>query len=201
MAQGQPIVGSVEQFEGLRLERVSDPQRSALWNGLIENYHYLRGWRLSGEQVRYLIICERGVLGALGYGAAALKVAVRDRWIGWDARQRETMRVAVVNNRRFLILPWVRVHNLASRVLSLGARNVARDYTRLYGRRPVLLETFVESGRFSGASYRAANWQYLGESTGRGRGDRQHRAALPTKAIYVYPLEPQFRRTLLGSGR
>jgi len=205
VAQGVPppqeIVGSVEQLEGVRLERVSDAQHSALWNVLIERYHYLHGWRLSGEQVRYLIVCEAGVLGAVGYGAAALKLAVRDRWIGWDARQRETMRSAVVNNRRLLILPWVRVRNLASRVLSLGGRAVVRDYARLYSRRAVLLETFVESGRFTGASYRAANWQYLGESTGRGRNDRHHQAARAAKAVYVYPLERHFRRTLLGCGR
>lgn len=194
--RAEALAGSVEHLSGLRLERVANPEASALWNGLIERYHYLRGWRLSGEQVRYLVVCEAGVLGALGFGAAALKVAVRDQWIGWSRVQRGRQRRRVVNNRRFLILPWVGVRNLASRVLSLSARAVVRDYAHLYGTRPVLLESFVEAGRFTGASYRAANWQHVGTTRGRGRGDREHRAALPVKDLYVYVLEPNFRQLL-----
>lgn len=197
----EPIEGSVEGLAELRLERVTQPATSGLWNALIERHHYLRGWRLSGHQVRYLIVWQGGILGAIGFGAAALKLAVRDQWIGWSAEQRERQRRLVVNNRRFLILPWVRVRNLASRVLSLGARAVVRDYQSLYGIRPVLLESFIEAQRFTGSSYRAANWQCLGHSAGRGRGDREHRHALAPKALYVYALERNFRQVLTGEGR
>ena len=198
---GEPLEGSVEGLAELRLERVTQRATSCLWNALIERHHYLRGWRLSGHQVRYLIVWQGGILGALGFGAAALKVAVRDQWIGWNAEQREQQRRLVVNNRRVLILPWVRVRNLASRVLSLAARAVVRDYQQLYGIRPVLLESFIEAHRFTGSSYRAANWQCLGHSAGRGRGDREHRQAVAPKALYVYALARNFRRVLTGAGR
>jgi hypothetical protein len=144
---------------------------------------------LPGAQLRYLIGWERGVLGAIGFGAAAWKVAVRDRWIGWEAATREQHLQRVVNNARFLILPWVRVANLASKVLALAARQVPDEFGERYGVRPVLLETFVEAGRFAGTCY-------LGETTGRGKLDRYKRRALPVKDVYVYPLEKGFRQAL-----
>lgn len=102
----------------------------------------------------------------------------------------------MLNNARFLLLPWVRVRNLASKVLALAARQVAEDFAARYGQRPVLLETFVEIPRFRGSCHRAANWQYPGETRGRGKCDVAHRAALPRKGIYVYPLAADFRRAL-----
>jgi hypothetical protein len=146
--------------------------------------------------MRYLIQSDEGVLGALGFGAAAWKVACRDRWIGWDRSQRETRLGRVVNNARFLLLPWVRVRNLASRVLALAAARVGEDFAVRYGERVVLLETFVERPRFAGTCYRAANWHYLGETAGRGKCDVKHRAALPRKGVYVYPLAADFRAAL-----
>lgn len=195
------VGGSVEQLCGLRLRRVERAADSALWNALIERYHYMGGSRLSGQQVRYLIDWQGGLLGAIGFGAAALKIAARESWIGWTQCQRERYRSRVVNNRRFLLLPWITVRNLASRVLALSARAVRHDYERLYAIRPVLLETFVEAGRFSGSCYRAANWQHIGQSGGRGRNDRQHRAEVAVKDLYVYPLTPQFREVLTGAVR
>jgi len=102
----------------------------------------------------------------------------------------------VLNNARFLILPWVRVRNLASRVLSLASRRIGVDFAARYGIRPVLLETFVETGRFRGTCYRAANWACLGQTTGRGKCDRTHSARLPLKDVYVYPLQRDFRPQL-----
>ena len=192
----RPLHGSVGELSGLRLEAVSGKATSRLWNGLVERYHYLGYTPLPGAQVRYLIDSDQGQLGAIGFGAAAWKVAPRDRWIGWDRPTREAHLGRVLNNARFLLLPWVRVKNLASRVLALSATRVADDFAERYGERPVLLETFVETGRFRATCYRAANWQYLGETQGRGKGDRTHRAALPRKGVYVYPLTPRFRREL-----
>ncbi len=191
-----PLEGSVGQLTGLRLAPVADVESSRLWNGLIDRYHYLGYTPLPGAQVRYLIESDRGVLGALGFGAAAWKVAARDRWIGWDRRQREAHLGRVVNNARFLLLPWVRVRNLASRVLALAAARVAEDFAERYGERVVLLETFVEQPRFAGTCYRAANWRYLGETAGRGKCDVAHRAELPRKGVYVYPLAADFRAAL-----
>lgn len=184
------------QLEGLHLAPVVGKELSALCNGVIERYHYLGYQPLAGAQLRYLIRWRGGELGAVSWGAAAWKVAPRDRWIGWDARMREQHLGKVLNNARFLILPWVRSKNLASKVLGMSARRVAEDFERAYGVRPVLLETFVESGRFRGTCYRAANWMHLGHTQGRGRSDRTHSAALAVKEIYVLALEKDFRSRL-----
>jgi len=194
--QERPLGGCAGALSGLRLSPVTDKAASRLWNGLIDRYHYLGYTPLPGAQVRYLIESEQGLLGALGFGAAAWKVAVRDRWIGWERAAREAHLGRVLNNARFLLLPWVQVRHLASKVLALAARQVAEDFAARYGERPVLLETFVEVPRFAGTCYRAANWQYVGETAGRGKCDVAHRAALARKAVYVYPLAADFRRTL-----
>ena len=191
-----PVERRVGELSGLRLEAVTDQRVSRLWNGLIDRYHYLGYTPLPGAQLRYLIRWDGGVLGAIGFGAAAWKVAARDRWIGWGRAAREAHLGRVLNNARFLILPWVRVKHLASKVLSLAARRVAEDFPARYGEPLVLLETFVETPRFAGTCYRAANWQSLGETSGRGKLDRHHRAALPRKGVYVYPLRADFRAAL-----
>ena len=194
--QERPLVGSAGGVSGLRLEAVADKEASRLWNALIDRYHYLGYTPLPGAQMRYLIESDQGLLGVLGFGAAAWKVAARDRWIGWEREAREAHLGRVLNNARFLLLPWIRVKNLASRVLALAAVQVAEDFAARYGQRPVLLETFVEIPRFAGTCYRAANWRYLGETTGRGKCDVTHQAALPRKGVYVYPLAADFRRAL-----
>jgi hypothetical protein len=191
-----PLAGSVGGLSSLRLSPVTDKPASRLWNGLIDRYHYLGYRPLPGAQLRYLVESDQGLLGALGFGAAAWKVAARDRWIGWEAPCREAHLGRVLNNARFLILPWVQVKNLASKVLALAAKRIPDDFAARYGERPVLLETFVEQPRFRGTCYRAANWRHLGETAGRGKLDRHHRAALPRKAVYVYPLTPNFRAAL-----
>jgi len=191
-----PVTGSVKDLPGLVLDAVQGKEDSALWNGLVDRHHYLGYTPLPGAQLRYLIRWEGGVLGALGFGAAAWKVAARDQWVGWTAVEREAHLCRVINNARFLILPWVKVRNLASRVLSLAARRVVGDFEAHYGIRPVLLETFVEQQRFRGTCYRAANWTRVGETTGRGKCDRRHRADLPVKDIYLYPLQRGFRAAL-----
>ena len=192
----QPLTGKVGELTGLSLQPVLDQRASRLWNGLIDRYHYLGYKPLAGAQLRYLIRWDGGVLGAIGFGAAAWRVAARDTWIGWGRDEREASLGRVLNNARFLILPWVQVKNLASKVLALAARRVAEDFPPRYGEPVVLLETFVETPRFAGTCYRAANWQYLGETRGRGKLDRTHQAALPRKAVYVYPLRADFRTAL-----
>ena len=194
----EAVTGSVEALAGLRLDVVAGAEESALWNGLVDRYHYLGYTPLAGAQMRYLICWDGGVVGTLGFAAAAWKVAARDRWVGWDEAARQAHLPRVVNNARFLILPWVEVRNLASRVLGLASRRVADDFEARYGVRPVLLETFVEQPRYRGTCYRAANWVRVGETTGRGKLDRHHRAKLPVKAVYLYPLRRDFRAALGG---
>jgi hypothetical protein len=179
----------------VRLEVVAHRADSRLWNGLISTYHYQGYTRLCGAQIRYLIHSDRGVLGAMGFSAPALSLRDRDRWIGWTCAQRTNNRHLVVNNSRFLLLPWVRVPNLASHVLARAARRLPSDFEPRYGYTPALLESFVERSRFSGTCYRAANWLCVGQTTGRGRTDlrprrQREREAPPLsiKAIWLYPL-------------
>ncbi len=193
---GWPIDRPVEQLDDLRLHRVSDRRTSHLWNEYIQRYHYLGYQPLPGAQIRYLAVAQDQILALLGFGAAAWKLAPRDRWIGWSASQRQQHLHLVINNARFLILPWITSRNLASKLLAMTARCVAQDWTTRYGYRPVLMETFVESQRFTGTCYRAANWTHVGQTQGRGKLDSQHRAPLPVKDIWLYPLHKRFRHSL-----
>ena len=193
----QPEVhGSISEIANLSLHRVITKADSKLWNELVARYHYLGYKPLPGAQIRYFVKHENTLLAALGFGAAAWKVAARDSFVGWTHEERIAHLHLVVNNARFLILPWVHVPNLASRILSLSARQVVRDWLKLYGYQPVLLETFVEQERFSGTCYKAANWLYAGQTTGRGKLDRHHRQNVPVKDVYVYPLHRRFRQAL-----
>lgn len=191
-----PLSCPVNELEGLSLQLVDTKADSALWNTLIDQHHYLGYTPLPGAQLRYLIRWQGGLLGAIGWGAAAWKVASRDQWLGWNAQEREAGLSRVVNNARFLILPWIQCRNLASKVLALSERRVADDFDARYAVRPVLLETFVEKQRFRGTCYRAANWQHLGQTQGRGKCDRDHQAKLPIKDLYVRPLIRDFRHHL-----
>jgi len=193
---GLPIDRPVEQLGDLRLDLVEDRRSSHLWNEYIQRYHYLGYQPLPGAQLRYLAISQGQVLALLGFGAAAWKLAPRDRWIGWSHAQREQRLHLVINNARFLILPWITSRNLASKLLAMTARRVAEDWNHRYSYRPVLMETFVETPRFAGTCYRAANWIHAGQTRGRGKLDTRHQAALAIKDIWLYPLEKKGRRIL-----
>jgi hypothetical protein len=165
----------------------------------VGRYHYLGYQRPFGAHQRYFIVSRKAEalrLGCLLFAASAWAVAARDGWIGWSARARAERLNWVINNSRFLIFPWVRIANLASRALGLVTRRVGQDWQRRYGYRPVLLETFVDPQRYRGTCYQAANWIGLGETAGRGRLDRHKRYLSTRKLVYVYPLRPDFRRVL-----
>lgn len=184
------------QLSDLCLQRVADRPQSHLWNEYIDRYHYLGYQPLPGAQIRYFARASNRILALLGFGAAAWKIAPRDRFIGWTDPQRRLHLQLVVNNARFLILPWVQSRNLASKLLAMATRRLADDWYHRYGYRPVLVETFVETPRFQGTCYKAANWLYLGQTQGRGKLDVQRKAQLPKKSIWVYPLHLNFRPLL-----
>lgn len=177
-----------------------DKALSRLWNRMMEEHHYLGRGPLCGKQVRYLIRGCNSWLGGLSFSSAAWRLRSRDEWIGWDERGRQENLHKVVCNSRFLILRGVRIRNLASRMLGLSAKRLKEDWQKRYGYSPVLLESFVEDGRFIGTSYRAANWQHIGRTAGRGRQDRKHDVAVPVKSVYVLPLEKDYQRELCGAG-
>ena len=190
-----PFEVAVHELEELRLEPVERPS-SALWNEYIDRYHYLGYKPLAGAQLRYFAYAGERLLGLLGFGAAAWKTGPRDAWIGWSREQRQRNLSAVVNNARFLILPWIRVESLASKLLSLAARRLPAHWQQRYGYRPVLLETFVEAPRFAGTCYRAANWTCVGQTQGRGKLGDHRLAQVPVKTVWVYPLAKDFREQL-----
>jgi hypothetical protein len=192
----EPISLPAGALGKLLLRPVDTPVDSSLWNELIERYHYLGYKPLPGAQIRYLVFGNSRLLAALGFGAAAWALAPRDRFVGWTTQQRQRNLQFIVNNARFLILPWVTSHNLASRILAGIARQLRQDWQKLYGYQPVLLETFVEQNRFCGTCYRAANWIHVGQTQGRGKLDRKNRYSLPVKEIFLYPLHKYFRQEL-----
>ncbi len=186
---------AVHELEDLHLDLV-DRKGSALWNEYIDRYHYLGYKPLPGAQLRYFAYAGERLVGVLGFGAAAWKTGPRDAWIGWSRAQRHRNLWGIANNARFLILPWIRVRCLASKLLSMVSRVLPQDWEHRYGYRPVLLETFVETGRFQGTCYRAANWRCVGHTQGRGKLGDHRIAQVPVKAVWVYPLVQDFRERL-----
>ncbi len=191
-----PLSIAAGELGELDFRVVASRRESSLWKELIERYHYLGYKPLPGAQIRFLIFGRSQLLGAIGFGASAWKVAPRDRWIGWTAEERSRNLHLIVNNARFLILPWITSHNLASRILSGVVRLLPALWQQSYGFAPVLLETFVDRERFRGTCYRAANWIPLGQTQGRGKLDRKHEYALPVKDVFVLPLRKDFREHL-----
>lgn len=194
----QPITGNARALAPLRLDEVSGrPEPRAEARAALASFHYLGYRRPVGENLQYTARDPQGrLLAVLEFGAAAWKCAPRDQWIGWSVTQRETGLAGIANNRRFLLLPWVQVPRLASWLLGQIACRIAADWQAKYGHRVVLLETFVEAGRFRGTCYRAANWHPLGSTTGRSRQDRHGTLQVPVKEVYTYPLGRDFRKGL-----
>lgn len=190
----QPEIYNKAGEFNLKLELV-DNCGSALWNEFIDRYHYLGYKTLPGAQLRYFVKADNQILALLGFGAAAWKTAPRDKYIGWDKPARKKNLHLVVNNARFLILPWVHSKNLGSKILSLASKRICADWQKRYNYRPVLLETFVEKQRFKGICYKAANWVEVGDTRGRGKlGNRE--GEVPVKSVWLYPLCSDFRRQL-----
>jgi hypothetical protein len=193
------VQASVRALEPLVFQRVEKGKVSSLWNELIQRYHYLGYRPLSGAQMRYLVWSGDGrLLAAVGFGASAWQLKARDQYIGWNHEQRAQGLHQIVNNARFLILPWVKCCGLASRILSGVLKPLRTDWSLRYGYQPLLLESFVEIPRFTGTCYRAANWIRLGQTQGRGKLEKHHRQISPRKEIWIYPLQRNFRH-LLGA--
>jgi len=191
-ANKQPLQGTLREFQPVTLRPVVGGDERQLWRELIERYHYL-GYRIPfGAHLRYFIEVSKPtstIVGCIQLSSPAWRMAARDRWVGWDDAVRARQLQRIVNNSRFLLFPFVQITNLASHVLSLLSRCVVRDWQASYHIQPLLLETLVDSQRFTGSCYRAANWIELGQTSGRGRQDRGHeRHGSVPKTLFVYPL-------------
>jgi hypothetical protein len=199
-AQPMPVECTARECEPLELALVEGRAESRRWREWLERYHYL-GWRVPfGANLRYWARNHDRELACLLWTSPAWKMQARDAWIGWSDPQRQRHLQLIVNQGRFLMLPWVRVPGLASKILGLSARHMPHDWETRYGLRPLLLETLVDAARFRGTCYRAANWIHLGQTAGRGRMDREHQAhGQSVKDIYVYPLVRDARQRLRGN--
>ena len=194
-----PVACSAGECEPMELVLVEGQTESRHWREQVERHHYL-GCRVPfGAHLRYWVRHRQRELACLLWTSPAWKMRARDEWIGWNDERRRHNLQSIVNNGRFLILPWVRVPGLASKILALNARQMPRDWEIRYGWRPLLLETLVDAARYRGTCYRAANWIHVGQTAGRGRMDGEHKAhGQAVKDIYVYPLVRDARQRLCG---
>jgi hypothetical protein len=196
-----PLVAELAALRPLQIQ-VLGPKQPAYerWGYYLAQHHYLGYGAPVGENLAYLVGSHAGAdLACLRFGAAAWQCAPRDRWIGWSAEQRAQALPGIVNNSRFLILPWVQVPQLATHILGQIARRIDADWQGRYHHRIYLLESFVEAGRFRGTAYRAANWIHVGQTTGRTRQNwrqRDNQVHAPVKDIYLYPLSADAHRQL-----
>ena len=191
--------GGETETGGLALEIAQAGARLQLLRAYIEKYHILGDSQVFGDRLYYFIKDDsERELGCMRFSVSSWTLEDRDRWIGWNTEQRKEHLFLIVNQSRFLIFPWVRVMNLASRALSLAARQITSDWLKRYCYEPVLLETFVDREKFRGTSYKVANWELVGETKGRGRNDRNKEYALSVKDIYMRPLRRDFRAILKG---
>lgn len=184
------------------VRRVEDPDEYPLWRGLLNHYHY-RGYRTPfGAQLRYFAEVSgpaKRKVACLQFSSPAWKMAVRDRWIGWDEEGHRRNLQRIVNLSRFLIFPWIQIGNLASHILAKVAKLLPEEWEKAYGIHPWLLETLVDAA-YAGTCYKAANWTFLGWTQGRGRMDRDHQCPSSPKQVFVYPLGREARQALRNSG-
>jgi len=168
-----------------------------LFHCLMDRYHYLGCHGHVGEHIKYIVFdLYKRPLACLLFGSAAWKTIARDRFIGWNSSTRQARLTMVTNNTRFLILPWIKVKNLASFILGACTRRLREDWQNRYGHDLCLVETFVDRSRFTGTCYQAANWMRIGKTRGRSRQDRYHRLKVPVKDLYIYPLRADFKQRL-----
>jgi hypothetical protein len=195
-----PLVATVKSLPSLEILQVRRTSFEPLYDGLVEQFHYLRYCHPVGEHLKYVVFSCARPIACFAFSSSPRHLGCRDRYIGWTAEQRKANIRLIAYNTRFLLLPWVQVHCVASHLLSRMVRVVSADWQTVYHHPLYFLETFVDNERFAGTSYRAANWVYLGLTTGRGKNAKTKKATRSIKAVWGYPLDGEFRRHLCGSG-
>lgn len=193
-----PLVATVKELQPLQILQVRRTSLEPLYDGLIEQFHYLRYCHPVGEHLKYVVFSCSRPIACFAFSSSARHLGCRDRFIGWTAEQRKANIRLIGYNTRFLLLPWVQVHCLASHLLSRIVRVVSDDWQRVYGHPIYFLETFVDPQKFAGTSYRAASWIYLGQTTGRGKNAPTYKPNRSIKAVWGYALHPRFRQYLCG---
>lgn len=192
----QPIIDLVKNLQPIEIRQVRRTQEEQLFKSLVEQFHYLGYRQPGGEHLKYLAFVGNRPLACMAFSSAPYALACRDAFIGWSPEVRARNRHLLAYNTRFLILPWVQVPHLASHLLGRFAKTISGDWQRLYHHPIVWLETFIDTERFAGTCYRAANWRWLGLTSGRGKYNLGHEQHTTIKAMYGYPLTSDFRKRL-----
>ncbi len=191
-----PLSTSLKHVRPLRFCQVRRSSKEKLFNSLMDKYHYLGYCQPVGEHLKYMVFVGERPVACLAFSSAPRHIGCRDKFIGWDVKARQQNLSLMAYNTRFLILPWVNIKFLASHILAQLARILPKDWHRLYKHPVYYLETFVDTERFKGTCYKAANWVYLGKTTGRGKNDHTRKQNRSLKAVYGYPLSKDFRAKL-----
>jgi hypothetical protein len=192
------IQGKLSDLPTVQLKLVRNTPLEPLYNSLVQQHHYLGYRQIVGNHLKYIAFIEDRPVACLGWGSAAWSVKSRDSLIGWDKATKENNLHFVANNTRFLILPWVTVKFLASKILALNAKRISDDWSKIYNQPLYLLETFVEKDRFKGTCYKAANWLCVGQTKGTAKRGHDHLFHGKIKDVYLYPLRKNFRKKLMG---
>ena len=192
-----PIHGKLSDVRPLQFFQVRRTLEEKRFNSLIERYHYLGYSHPVGEQLKYIVYAGKRPVACFAWSSAPRHIGCRDRFIGWSQQERKRHIHFIAYNSRFLILPWVRVKLLSSHLLGQMAKLLVTDWQAIYSHQIHYLETFVDKQRFAGTCYKAANWVYLGDTTGRGKNDQTHRPNRSIKAVWGYPLSKDFRKRLI----
>ena len=191
-----PIRGALRELQPVEFRQVRRSEEEKLFEALIAEHHYLGYTQPVGEHLKYVVYSAKRPIACLAWSSAPRHLGPRDRFIGWSKEARRRNIRFLAYNTRFLVLPWVEVRHLASHILGRMTRVIPRDWERVYGHPIWYLESFVEPGRFRGTCYRAANWKFLGLTTGRGKADQTMKANRPLKEVLGYPLTRGFRDLL-----
>ena len=192
-----PLQGNLSDLPPVTLKLVRNTSLEPLYNSLIQQHHYLGYRQIVGNHLKYMAFIDERPVACMGWGSPAWSVKSRDIFIGWDKPTKEKNLHFVANNTRFLILNWVSVKYLASKVLALNAKSISDDWIEIYNHPLYLLETFVEKNRFKGTCYRAANWICVGQTKGTAKKGNDHLFHGNIKDVYLYPLRKNFRKKLM----
>ena len=192
-------IQEVQEF--LRIELVSNTYLESLWNTLIEKYHYLGSAKAVGPKLKYIIWFQNRPVSAIGFNQAVFKLGARDRFLDWNDKEKQQYLKHVLNNNRFLILPWVKIKNLASHVMSLAICQIKLDWPRIYGSVPYILETFVDRQKYTGTCYKASNWHYIGETRGFKKVGKSYKYHGNRKLIFLYFIKKRYKNLIGCTGR
>ena len=191
-----PMEGKLSDFGPVSIKLVRHTELEPLYNSLVHHYHYLGYQQIVGAHLKYMAFIDERPVACLGWGSAAWRVSSRDEFIGWDKPTKDTNLHFVANNTRFLVLPWVFLKCLASKVLALNVKRICEDWLNIYNHPLYMLETFVEKDRFKGTCYKASNWLCVGQTVGTSKRGNSHFAHGSIKDVFLYPLRKDFRKKL-----